>query len=298
MPFFIGLDIGGTKTAGGVFGDNGNPVAQSVVPTPGSYEELVAACGKLFSEFEKICGEAAKIGIGIAGMIDQTQGTVFAPNIPYLAGKPFRQDLEKLANHHVHIANDADCAALSEAIDGAGQGHRLVFGLVMGTGVGGGMVIDGKLYQGTHGMAGEIGHVPLPFREASDGPVVACGCGQKGCLDKTISGPALARLYKVMTGKEADAAHVGELAQGGDAEARRVLDQFYTTVAKACTVIFHTFDPEVIVINGGLNDLPGIYDEVPRRWGQYCLAKSPRTKLLPAKFGSMSGLRGAAWLGI
>jgi len=297
MSFSIGLDIGGTKIAGAVFDDKGEVLTQNAVPTPTDYADFLAACGELISEFDKACKQKAKIGIGIAGMIDSKHGTVFAPNIPCLEGRPFRSDCEKTFGRAVRVANDADCAALVEACDGAGQGYRTVFGLIMGTGVGGGLVIDGKIFEGAHGLAGEIGHLPLPFRDAADGPLVDCGCGQKGCIDKSIGGPALARLYKAMTGKQAEAEHIAIRAREGDTEARRVLDQFYTTVAKAMVTVIHSFDPDIIVVSGGLNDLPSLYNEVPKRWGRYALCKALCTKFAAAKYGAISGIRGAARIG-
>ncbi len=298
MNSSIGFDIGGTKIAAAIFDAKGTPLDQNMVPTPQNYESFLNACGKMTEELDKVGGQKASIGIGIAGLIDRERGTVFAPNIPCLEGKNFRADCEKLFGRPVRIANDADCMALAEAKDGAGQGQRTVFGLIMGTGCGGGVVVDGKILQGPHGLTGEIGHLPLPFRDESDGPLAACGCGQKGCIDKSISGPALARLYKHMIGREVEDPHhvVTGLARD-DADARRVLDQFYTTVAKAMIIVIHTYDPDVIVVSGGLNSLPGLYDEVPKRWGRYALCKNLRTQFVPAKFGAMSGLRGAAFYG-
>jgi fructokinase len=297
MTFSIGLDIGGTKIAGAVFDAQGALLAQSAVPTPKDYQSLLDACGTMVGELDQACGQKPKIGIGVAGMIDRDKGSVFAPNIPCLEGHAFRSDCEKIFDRAVRLANDADCAALAEAMEGAGQGHRSVFCLIMGTGVGGGFVFDGKMLEGAHGLAGEIGHLPLPFREAEDGPIADCGCGQKGCIDKSISGPALARLYKAMTGKEAHAGQIVDWARQGDSEARRVLDQFYVTVAKATITVIHTFDPDIILVSGGLNALPGLYDKVPNSWGRYSLCKNLRTKFVPAKFGVMSGVRGAARMG-
>lgn len=294
MTFSIGLDIGGTKIAGAVFGPGSNPLAQQIVPTPNNYSGFLEACAELIQQFDKASGQKAAIGIGIAGAIDAEKGTVFAPNIPCMENHPFRADCEKTFGRPVRLANDADCAALAEAREGAGQGHRTVFGLIMGTGIGGGLVIDGKIYQGPHGIAGEIGHLPLPFREASDGPLADCGCGQKGCIDKSISGPALARLYKHMTGREIeDPRHVVTSLAKMDQDAKRVCDQFYTTVAKAMITIINAYDPEIIVVSGGLNSLPGLYDEVPKRWGRFALLKNLKTKFVPAKLGALSGIRGA-----
>lgn len=296
MPFYTGLDIGGSKIAGAVFTGTAKELAREVVATPGSYAGFLSTCRKLVDKLEAKAGHPARVGIGIAGCIDRQAGKVFAPNIPYLRDRPLRQDFEKSLERTIRMANDADCAALSEAWDGAGKGHHSVFTLILGTGVGGGLVVDKKIYEGAHGLAGEIGHLPLPFREYTDGPIVPCACKQQGCIEQSISGPALTRLYESMTGYKADAVKIAALARQGDAGAMRTLDQFYTTVSKAMVTVLHTYDPDIIVVSGGLCQLPGLYEEVPKHWSQYALPEKLKTKFVPAKHGSMTGVRGAAWL--
>ncbi len=298
MAFIAGLDIGGTKIAGAVFDERYNEIAQIVAPTPSDYGSFLKTCVNIVEQLDQKCGQKASLGVGVPGSIDQKAGTIpFAANTPALSGQPLRDDLAKALNRSVRLANDADCAALSEATDGAGAGYQTVFGLIMGTGVGGGFVVKGQIVEGPNGLTGEFGHIALPFREVSDGPVVTCSCGQTGCIDKSVSGLALARLYKMMTNKEADAFEIDTLARRGDVEAIRVLDSFYTTVAKAMRAVIYTFDPEVIVVCGGLSGLPGLYKEVTERWGKYIVGKNPKTQFVPAKYGAMSGLRGAAWVG-
>lgn len=298
MTFIGGLDIGGTKIAGAAFDGTNKEIAQIVRPTPDNYSDLVTTCVDIVHQLDQKCGQPVSVGVGVPGAIDRATGIVpFTGNTPALSNKPLQPDLEKILKRPVRLANDADCAALSEAVDGAGAGFQTVLGIIMGTGVGAGFVVRGQLVEGANGLTGEFGQLPLPFRETSDGPLVDCVCGQKGCIDKSISGPALSRLYQQMVGSECDATEIGACAQKGDIDARRVLDQFYTTVAKAMVVVIHTFDPEVIVVSGGLNTLPGMYDEVPKRWGRYAVCKNPKTKFVPAKYGAMSGLRGAAWVG-
>jgi fructokinase len=197
----------------------------------------------------------------------------------------------------VRLINDADAAALSEATDGAGAGCETVFGLIMGTGVAGGYVVNGKLVNGANGVIGEFGHLPLPFREEKDGPFVECVCRQQGCMDKSISGPALARLCEVIAGQKLDAAEISARAVKGDPVAISVLDRFYTVVAKAMVTVVHTFDPHVIVVSGGLSQLPGMFESVPKRWEKYIFCKNVKTKFVPAKHGALTGLRGAAWAG-
>jgi len=287
VSFFTGLDIGGTKIAGAVFSADGKEVGQIVVPTPKDYSAVVTACGDIVVQLDKRCGQKASVGIGAPYAV---------ANMPFMVGKPFQKDLENVLARPVRTANDANCLALAEAVDGAGAGYANVFGLIMGTGIGGGLILNGKIVEGANGTTGEIGHVPLPYYEASDGPLTKCGCGQTGCIERMASGGALARLYEMMTGKKADAAEIAALAGKSDLDALGVLDRFYTVVAKAMVAILHTFDPDIIVVSGGLNDLPGMYQEVPKRWGQYALAKNPKTKFVPAKYGAMAGIRGAAWL--
>jgi fructokinase len=297
VSFSIGLDIGGTKIAAAIFDQNGTEIDHKIQPTPTAYDAFLDASAAIVEVFDRRGDSAATVGIGVPGAIDHERGTIFAPNIPCIQGKPFRADIEARLKRRVAIGNDASCAALSEAVDGAGAGHRMVFGVIMGTGVGGGFVVDGRIIEGPNGLTGEWGHLPLPFREDSDGPAVACGCGQTGCIEKLVCGAALSRLHETLAGKRADAAQIGEAARSGDGEALRTLDRYYTVVAKAMVTLIHTFDPEIIVVSGGLNNLPGLYEEVPKRWGRYAARKDLKTKFAPAKHGATTGLRGAAWLG-
>ncbi len=284
----IGLDIGGTKIAGAAYDVSGKEVAQITLPTPATYKSFLETCRLIVEQLEQKSGQGASVGVGMP------YGTA---NMPFLCDKPLQQDLENTLRRSVACANDANCAALAEAMEGAGKGYASVFGLILGTGVGGGFVVDGRIVAGANGLCGEIGHLPLPYYEETDGERVSCGCGQKGCIEKLIAGAALARLYGAMTSRTADAKEIAEQARAGDKDALRVLDRYYTVVAKAMIAIVHSFDPEIITVSGGLNGLPGFYEDVPKRWGQYALSKNPSTKLVPAAFGAMAGLRGAAWLG-
>lgn len=299
VAFSIGLDIGGTKIAGAVF-DGSREISRSVVPTPADYTDFLSVCVSMVRQLEGACGARASIGVGIPGAVAAEPNPLpVIANIPCLSGKNLQRDLQGKLGAPVRLANDADCAALSEATDGAGAGYRSVFGLIMGTGVGGGMVVDGKLIQGANGLTGEIGHLPLPFREPADGPVVPCSCGQSGCIDKSASGPALLRQHHVLTGTMLKASpEITELARQGNAPAIETLDRFFTTVAKSMVPVLHSFDPDIIVVSGGLNNLPGLYEVVPKRWGQYAMIPNPKTLFVPAKHGALSGLRGAARLGV
>ena len=292
MNIAIGLDLGGTKIAGAAFDAQGRELAQLTRPTPSTYEALLETCQSIVGQLEQKSGQAATLGV-CAPYADASSNA----NMPFLIGKPLQQDLEKRFARPVGFANDANCAALAEAKEGAGKNHRAVFGLIMGTGIGGGFILNGQIIAGANGLCGEIGHLPLPYYEESDGARVACGCGQTGCVEKLIAGAALARLYRSMTGREADARQIAEQARNGDPAALLTLDHYYTIVAKAMTVILHSFDPDIITVSGGLNTLPDLYTEVPKRWGRYALNKNPVTKFVPAAFGAMAGLRGAALVG-
>jgi len=292
MTFYAGLDIGGTKTAGAIYDSDDRELAQVSLPTPGEYDAFLETCRVILEQLWQV-GKADTLG-ACAPYADN----FVCSNVPYLAGKDLKGDLAKLFGRPVPLGNDANCAALAEAMAGPGKGYRSVFGLIMGTGVGGGLVLDGQIFVGANGLCGEVGHLPLPCREESDGPsCIACGCGQKDCIECFISGSGLSRLYYLMTKHEAEAKDIGAFAAQGDKDALGVLDRFYTTVAKAMVVVLHTFDPDIIIVSGGLNSLPGLYDAVPKRWGRYGVSRNPKTKFVPASFGAMAGLRGAAVLG-
>jgi fructokinase len=299
VGFSIGLDIGGTKIAGAVFDQGGQEIAQVIRPTPKTYDTFLSACVAVIDELDQKAGQKGTIGIGLPGAIAvQPNPLPVIANIPCLSGQSLQRDLQDQLKRIVRLANDADCAALSEATDGAGAGYRSVFGLILGTGVGGGFVLDKKLVQGANGLTGEVGHLPLPFREPADGAVVACDCGQSGCIDKSASGPALLRLHHVLTGTLYTASpQIAELARQGDVQALASLDRFYTVVAKAMLPVLHMFDPDIIVVSGGLSNMPGLYEAVTQRWGAYTLVRAVKTLFVPPKHGALSGLRGAAWLG-
>jgi len=297
MTHLIGLDIGGSKIAGGAFSPAGEKIAERIVPTPDDYAAFLAACRGVVFGLEHEAGAACSVGIGIAGRVTP-QGELgdASPNMIFLQGTSLRQDLQVKLGREVRLANDANCMALAEAVDGAGAGYESVLGVTLGTGIGGGFVFRGRIVVGVNGLGAEIGHLPLPFREEADGPIVSCGCKQHGCVEKSISGGALSRLHAFMTGKEAEPSVIAARVRAREAEALRVLDRFYEVFAKAMVVLLHTFDPDVIVAAGGLSSLPGIYEEVPKRWGRYCFASHPLTRFVPALHGPLSGMRGAAFL--
>jgi fructokinase len=292
MTNAIGLDIGGTKIAGAVFNAQGVEVLQITLPTPDTYEDFIRACRMLVEQLENKTSRATSLG-ACAPYADAST----CANMPMLIGKNLQRDLEYILEREVPLTNDANCAALAEANEGAGRGYTSLFGLIVGTGIGGGFIVNGQIMSGANGLCGEIGHLPLPYYEKTDGECILCGCGQKGCIEKLLAGAALSRLYRDITNSVADPREIAERAQNNDPDALRVLDRYYTVFAKAMVTILHSFDPEIITVSGGLNALPNMYEEVPKRWGRYAVAKNPMTKFVPATFGAIAGLRGAAWLG-
>jgi len=297
MKTFIGLDIGGTKIAGAAFDVEGKEIAQAVRKTPETYEEFLKTCNAIVEELGKKGQKPQTIGVGVCAPFDRLTGTVMvSANVPCLSNKPLRSDLVHALGSRVCLETDSNCAALAEAIEGAGKNYDTVFGLILGTGVGGAFIYNGCSLTGSNGTFGEVGHLQMPREKDEKREFRACGCGGTDCIETYISGPALARLYKAQTGQEADAKQIGALALKKDAGALMVLDAYYTLVARAMVVILHSFDPDIIVVSGGLNALPGLYEEVPKRWGKYALCKTPKTKFVSASFGPMAGLRGAALL--
>jgi fructokinase len=218
-------------------------------------------------------------------------------NLPWLEGRPLQRDLQAAVRCPVRIANDANCFALSEAVDGAAAGAGVVFGAILGTGVGGGIVVGGRPLAGANAIAGEWGHNPLPETHAEDGPPVTCGCGRSGCIESWLNGAALTRDYRDVTGGEGSAAAIARLAEQGDAAACTALARYQRRLATALAGIINILDPDVIVLGGGLSAIASLYARVPELWAPLVVAPQPQTRLVPARFGPESGLRGAAWLG-
>lgn len=297
MTINLGIDIGGTKIAVVAYGPEGSSLFAEEIATPDTYDAFLQACSSLVTKAVEQCVSSdVTVGICTAGAIDHVRGTVLSENIRYLNDKPLRDDLERTLGCTIRIENDMNCLALAEAIDGAGQGYDVVHCITLSTGVGSGLVVHQRIMRGANGLAGEIGHVPLPFRESGDAPLHPCICRQDDCIEKAICGGGLKRLYHAMTGGQADPPVIAAMARQGDARAIKVLDRYYHMVAKALVVSLHVIDPDVIVLTGGLSRLPDICQEVTARWGTYCLLKEPKTKLVLAEHGATAGARGAAFL--
>jgi len=301
----LGIDLGGTKIeivalAGGGGGKReagGEPeLLRRRIPAPqGDYAATLAAIVALVDAAEAELGARGTLGIGIPGSISPATGLVRGANSTWINGKPLQADLAALLARPVRVANDANCFALSEATDGAAAGATAVFGVILGTGVGGGLVIGGRIVTGANGIAGEWGHVPLPGR--GDGPPRACWCGRIDCIETFLAGPALEREYRAATGAPAAAAEIAVRAEsGGDAGASAAMARYAERLARALAMIINIADPEIVVLGGGLSNIAALFRDVPRLWRRHVFADSVATLLVPPRHGDSSGVRGAARL--
>lgn len=293
----LGIDLGGTKIAAIVLADDGRTVWESRVPTPrDDYDGTLAAIAGLVEAGERAAGAVCSIGIGMPGAISPATGVVKNANSTWLNGKPLHADLARRLGRDVRLANDANCLAVSEAADGAAAGARVVFGVILGTGVGGGIAVDGRVVIGANAVAGEWGHNPLPWPADDERPGPRCYCGQQGCIETFLSGPALAEAYRQRTGRAVTGSDVSAAAAEGDRDADAVLQAWASRLARALATVINLLDPDVIVVGGGLSRIARIYDEVPRQWGRWVFSDRVDTPLRPATHGDASGVRGAARL--
>jgi fructokinase len=292
----IGFDIGGSKIAAIALDRQGRELTRLRRDVPRDYDTTLAALVGLCAELQRQ-GPAGAIGIGMPGLIGAEGALIQVVNLPWLEGRPLQRELQAAVRCPVQIANDANCFALSEAVDGAAAGARVVFGAILGTGIGGGIVIEGKPLIGANAIAGEWGHNPLPGTHPEDGAPLTCACGRTGCIETWLNGAALARDYRSVAGRESSARAIARLAEQGDADARMALARYQRRLATALAGIINILDPDMIVLGGGLSSIANLYAEVPRLWTPLVLAPQPRTRLVSARFGPESGLRGAAWLG-
>lgn len=293
----IGLDLGGTKIEAVALDGQGRILARQRKPTPrGDYDGTIATIVGLVGSLEADVGARGTVGLGMPGVISPATGLVKNANSVWLIGRPLHQDLERALGRAVRLANDANCFALSEASDGAGAGAEVVFGVIIGTGTGGGVVVRGQLLTGPNAVAGEWGHNPLPWAAADDEPGADCYCGRRGCIETYLSGPGLARDYLRATGQAVTGEGVVARAASGDAAAEATLARYESRMARALASIINVLDPDVIVLGGGLSNLARLYAGVPRLWGTWVFSDRVDTRLVPPQHGDASGVRGAAWL--
>jgi len=287
----IGIDLGGTKIEGILLADSGDILHRHRVDTPqGDYPKTLQLIRSLIDQLTD--DKHLAIGIGTPGAPSPDTDLMRNANSTCLNGQPLQHDLEELLQRPVRVANDADCFALSEASDGAGKDANSVFGVIVGTGTGGGLVIHKQLLQGPNAIAGEWGHNPLPWPQDNELPGPQCYCGKQGCVETWLSGPGLARDH----GVKLQAEEITQQAKQGEKEALATLDRYYDRMARCLAQVINIVDPEVIVLGGGLSNIETLYNEVPRRLPRYVFSDTLKTQLKPPVHGDSSGVRGAAWL--
>ncbi len=295
MTIRIGIDLGGTKIEGIALTPAGAELARRRIPTPaGDYAATVRAVAEMVHGLEQDAGEngSATVGVGIPGAISPATGLIKNANSTCLIGRALDRDLALAMGRPVRLANDANCFVVSEATDGAAQGARVAFGVILGTGVGGGIALAGQAWAGANAIAGEWGHNPLPWPRADELPGELCYCGHRGCIETFLSGPALARDH----GGSLGADEVVARANTGDARAEAALARYEERLARALATVVNMLDPDVIVLGGGLSAIARLYDNVPRLWQRWVFSDRADTPLRPNRHGPASGVRGAAWL--
>ena len=296
-PIRLGIDLGGTKIEGIALDAQGRTLARHRIATPREdYAATVAAVGDLVATLERIAGARGSVGVGIPGAVSPKTGRLKNANSTWLIGAAFGHDLEAAIGRPVRLANDANCFALSEAVDGAAAGAAVVFGAILGTGVGGGIVIDGQVLTGRNAIAGEWGHIPLPWPRDEERPGPACYCGRRGCIETYLSGPGLARDYAGGEDHQIAPEEIVTRAEAGEAAALAALDRYEDRLARGLAQVIDLLDPEVIVLGGGLSNLSNLYRSLPGRLPAYVFSDRVDTELRPPHHGDSSGVRGAAWL--
>ncbi len=288
----IGIDLGGTKIEIALMDAAGALVLRRRVATPtDDYDGIVRTIAELVRNTEKAHGIHASVGVGIPGAVSPKTGLIRNANTTCLIGKAFDRDLGVALARTVRLANDANCFALSEAVDGAGQGYGVVFGVILGTGVGAGIVVDGNIHSGRNAIAGEWGHNPLPWPRDEERPGLSCYCGKHGCIETFLSGGALTRNHGGATAQEFAAR-----ADTGDSSARAHLERYFDRAARSLAHIINVLDPDVIVLGGGLSNMDALYTELPSRVGAYVFSEECSTPIVKNAHGDSGGVRGAAWL--
>ena len=293
----LGIDLGGTKIAAVVLSRDGNVAWEHRVPTPrDDYDATIEAIAELVAGGEAAARESCTVGLGIPGAISPATGLIKNANSTWLNGRAFKQDLERRLSRPVRMQNDANCLAISEATDGAASGAHIVFGVILGTGVGGGVVVDGSVLTGANAIAGEWGHNPLPWPEDDERPGPDCYCGRRGCIESFLSGPGLAADYARRGGESIRSEEIVARASRGEALASSVFETWERRLARALATIINVLDPDVIVAGGGLSRVDRIFTNVPPRWRDWVFSDDTVTRLVPARHGDASGVRGAARL--
>lgn len=298
----IGIDLGGTKIEGIALSETGDELFRHRISTPqGDYEAILQSIAGLVKKIESSVSEQGSVGICTPGALSPVTGLLRNSNSVCLNGKAVLADLQQCLQREIRMANDANCFALSEAVDGAASNARVVFGVIIGTGTGAGIVIDSKVLVGPNAIAGEWGHNPLPWPEENELPGAVCYCGKSGCIETWLSGPGLARDHALVNniGSDADSLDAKALdnkAQQGDKDAIDTFIRYEDRMARSLAHVINILDPDVIVLGGGMGNIKRLYKNVPEIWGKYVFSDTVNTKLLVPVYGDSSGVRGAAWL--
>jgi fructokinase len=293
----IGVDLGGTKIEAIALDDSGAVRARRRVATPRhDYDATLRAIAGLVAAIEAETGARGTVGIGMPGALSPATGLVKNANSTWLIGRALDRDLSPLLGRPLRFANDANCFALSEAVDGAAAGARVVFGVIVGTGTGGGIAVDRQVLTGPNAIAGEWGHNPLPWPREGEWPGPACYCGKTGCVETFLSGPGLTRDYTEATGQTLEAPEIVGRAERGENAAGVALARYEDRMARALAVVLNVLDPDVVVLGGGMSQIGRLYETVPRFWQGWAFSDRVDTPLRPPRHGDASGVRGAAWL--
>jgi fructokinase len=293
----IGIDLGGTKIEAIALGDDGATLIRRRIPTPsGDYGGTLSTIRDLVESIERELSRRGTVGVASPGAVSPKTGLVKNSNSTVLNGRALHKDLASILGREVRLENDANCFALSEASDGAGQADRVVFGVILGTGVGGGLVIDKSLICGRNKIAGEWGHNPLPWPEANEWPGPECYCGKKGCIETFLSGPGLSREYQILSGRPLAASEIALAASAGDTSALECFSLYQDRLARSLACLINIIDPDAIVFGGGLSNVNSLYPGLTEKIEHYVFSDSLNTTIYRAVHGDSSGVRGAAWL--
>jgi fructokinase len=293
----LGIDLGGTKIEIIALAQDGHELLRRRIDTPqGDYPSILRTAASLVRAVEDELGQQGAVGICTPGAISPASRLLKNSNSVCMNGRAVKTDLESELGRAVRIANDANCFALSEATDGAAAGGEVVFGVIVGTGVGGGIVVRGQVLTGPNAIAGEWGHNPLPWPRDDERPGPTCYCGKNGCIETFLSGPGLARDHEQVTGQPVTTHEILARAKSGDTQADASLKRYEDRLARGLAHVINILDPDIIVLGGGMSNLKRLYDNVPRVWDRYVFSDRVDTRLVPPRFGDSSGVRGAAWL--
>lgn len=292
----IGVDFGGTKIEAAALNDRGEFLTRLRVANPGSYDAALVTVRDLVANVESQVGRARSIGMGVPGSISPRTGVMRNANTTWLNGRNFRADIAAALGRDVELANDANCLALSEVVDGAALGASVAVAVILGTGCGGGIVVDGKLVEGAHGIGGELGHMSLPWPRDTELDAPECWCGQRGCIEMWVSGSGLQRDYETVNGVRMDGTTIIERARSGDAAPAAALDRYVHRLGRTLAMVANLIDPDTIVLGGGLSNVAELYSQLPRIVRQFVFSDTWEGRIVQARWGDSSGVRGAARL--